>query len=126
MDQSVTQNQVKTSVRFLLFFAGAWLADHHYIPANDVNDLVSALLVIGPLVWAWLDNIIKARQARIRDAVAVQAGINLTTSGKALASDGKTILTQNGGTTPPLPVTVQTGQQIIKDLGPAAATVSTK
>lgn len=75
MGQSVTQTQFWTGLRYLLFFAGTWLATHGYIKDADVNGLVSAILMIAPPVWAFVDNWLKERSARARETVAVRAGV---------------------------------------------------
>lgn len=76
-----------------------------------------SIMVIGPAVWDVWSQI---RALARTKAVGVQAGINLTVSGKALASDGATLVSHNDGTTPPLPVTEATAAQIVKDFAPTA------
>jgi hypothetical protein len=46
------------------------------------------------------------------------AGINMTVQGAALAADGKTPVSINDGTTPPLAPTVATAKEIVKNFGP--------
>lgn len=55
-------------------------------------------------------------------AVGVASGVAMTTQGKALASDGETVITKFGAgpeATPPKPITVETATQIVKDFAPA-------
>jgi hypothetical protein len=118
MSGSLTQEQFMTSARYLIFLAGNWLATHNYISDSSVNTMVSAVLILGPLAWAYLNNWLKNHKGAAENAAAVQAGIELVTQGKALASDGSTLVSVNSGMTPPKPVTVETAKEIIRDFAP--------
>lgn len=118
MNNSITQVQFLTSLRYLIFTGGMWMANHKYISAESVNTVLSGVLIIGPLAWAYLSNYLATHKLAARDAAAVQAGIELVTQGKALASDGSTLVTVSSGMTPPKPVTVETAKQIIADFAP--------
>jgi hypothetical protein len=76
--------------------------------------LISVLVGVATFVWGWF-------LTQINQAKAVQAGVNLTTSGNALAADGSVItkFQADSGSTPPKPVTVASAQQIVKDFAPA-------
>lgn len=114
-------NGTLSALRTALLLVGAFLAKNGFEQSGlyaNVELVASGILIIGPGVWgvyAAIMGILKAH------AVGVQAGIDLTVSGKALAADGVTLVTANNGTTPPLPVTVATAQQIVKDFPPAGA-----
>ena len=41
-----------------------------------------------------------------------------------LAADGKTVVSQNDGTTPPLAVTIATAAEIVKDFAPPTASIA--
>lgn len=115
-----SRDQLLSAVRYLLMFAGGVLAAKGYIKNADVDGLVTAILIVAPPVWAWFDNQIKAR----RVAVGVQAGINMTVAGNALAADGVTVVSRNDGSTPPLPVTQATASQIVADFGPKPSSIA--
>lgn len=92
-----------------------WLNAHGFKDPNlnlMIDGLVMSVLSGGlVMVWGWV-------QSRGNTARAVQAGINLTVAGKALAADGTTVVTKNNGATPPMPVTAATAAQIVKDFAP--------
>lgn len=115
-------NALLSSVRALLLVIGGLLAEHgleHSTAYSYIMISAGSLMVVGPAVWgvwASFDNWWKAA------AVGTQSGINLVLSGKALAADGKTLVSQIGpDTTPAKPVTIETTKEIVKDLAPAAA-----
>lgn len=118
MNSSLTQEQFLTSVRYLLFTAGTWMASHGYIQEASINTMLSVALIAGPLAWAYLNNWLKNHKGAAEKAAAVQAGIELVTQGKALAADGTTLVTVSSGMTPPKPVTVETAKEIIRDFAP--------
>lgn len=124
MNTSVSTTQFMTGLRYVLFFAGTWLATHGYIQNQDVNGLVSGLLIILPPIWAWIDNYLKARNAKIQAAINVNAGMALMASGKGLAADGKTVVAVNDGKTPPALATLTTTPEIIKDFAPHASAIT--
>lgn len=112
-------NAFLTSVRALLLVLGGLLAEHgleHSTAYSYVMIGAGSIMVIGPAIWGVWSSFANWRKA---SAVGVQAGINLTVSGKALASDGKTVVSENNGTTPPLAVTVATAAEIVKDFAPS-------
>ena len=89
------------------------VAPHLHITDPDyitylTGSVVSTLIIVVTFAYGWF--LTKANQAK-----AVQAGVNLTVSGNALAADGKTVVTANDGSTPPLPVTAATANQIVKN-----------
>lgn len=94
-----------------------WLNAHGFHDPNLKLMLSGLLLSLlcggGSLIWGFV-------LAKINQAKAVQAGVNLVASGNALAADGQTVVAANDGSTPPKPVTVQTATQIVKDFAPAA------
>ena len=89
-----------------------WLNAHGF---NDPNlklmlsgAVLSVLCMVAVTIWGFI-------QSKVNQARAVQAGINLTVSGNALAADGKTVVSANDGSTPPLPVTTITAPEIVKN-----------
>lgn len=72
--------------------------------------------IVVPVI---LDSIMIVREIVRGQAVGVQAGINLVLAGEAKTTTGNKI-TEIGliGAPPPLPVTLQSAQQIVKDCGP--------
>lgn len=104
----------------LAVFIVSQIAPHlHITDPNYIKSLVAtvAVLLIGAATFVYGWYLSKTNQAK-----AVQAGVNLTVSGNALAADGKTVVSANNGTTPPLPVTMATGAEIVKKYAaPAAA-----
>lgn len=89
-----------------------WLNAHGFVDPNlklmITGGLLSLLTAVAALIYGFV-------LSKINQAKAVQAGINLTVSGNALAADGKTVVGANDGTTPPLPVSAATAAQIVKD-----------
>ena len=119
-------NSFLSATRAFLIALGAFLATNGYGQTPlyaHVEMAAGAILVIGPTLWGMISavtNILKAH------AIGVQAGINLTTSGKALAADGVSVVSKNDGTTPPKPVTIETAQQIVKDFAPPPSSIANK
>lgn len=113
--------QLQTAARYLLFFAGTWLATHGYIPNADVNDLVSAILIIVPPVWAFVSNELAKRQAVKEQVKAIQSGINLTVSRAAIDDNGNVITHLDPDATPPKQVTTKTAPEIVANFAPKAA-----
>lgn len=113
-------NAFLAQVRVVLLLIGGYMAEQgldHTTTYKWIMFVAGAILVLGNALWAlWasFSNFWKA------SAVGVQAGINLTVAGKALAADGTTLVSANDGSTPPKPVTVATAAEIVKDFAPAA------
>jgi hypothetical protein len=77
MDEG-TKQAVLSALRTLLACAGTWLVAKKYIPADSVNEIIGAVMVLIPVAYgAW-----KHKQAetvaKARDVVAVNAGIAAT------------------------------------------------
>lgn len=100
---AVTQAQLLTAVRYILMLAGAWVAARGYIADDQINDLVSAVMIIGPVIWGFVTNHLKERETKAREAVAVHAGA-------AAAMDGISI-----------PASPKAAQTIIKTYAPPKA-----
>jgi hypothetical protein len=111
-----------SAIRALLLAVGGVLFAHGLGSSGvyqGVELVAASIMTVGPLAWGVyvaLHNIIERNRAA---ANGVSAGINLTTSGQALALDGKTVVSINDGSTPPKPVTIATAQEIIKNFGPS-------
>ena len=117
-------NAMLANLRILLAALGAVMAREgyeHTTAYSIVIQISGSILVIGPLARAAYSSFVNWRKA---SAAGVQAGINLTVSGKALASDGKTVVSENDGTTPPLAVTLATAAEIVKDFAPPTASIA--
>ena len=88
-----------------------WLTAHGFSDPNLglmlSGAVFSVLCTIAVTAWGFF-------QSKVNQARAVQAGVNMTVSGNALAADGKTVVEANDGSTPPLPVTTATAAQIVK------------
>jgi hypothetical protein len=120
---SASMNGVWSSLRALLIAIGGALVTGGVITnTSKAYTLImfasGAVLVVGPAAWGVYTAVVRAIDGRKKVAQAVQAGINLTVSGQALAADGKTVVSMNDGSTPPLPVTLATAAQIVKDFAP--------
>ena len=124
MNNSLTQTNFITSIRYLITTISAWAVGKGYIRPDDATMILGVALILGPPMWAFLDNYLKQHQSIAREAAAVQAGIELVANDKALAADGTTIVTAKQGTTPPRTVTIATAQEIIKDYAPPAASIA--
>lgn len=69
--------------------------------------VIGVLIGAATFIYGWA-------LSKVNQAKAVQAGVNLTVSGNALADNG-TVISQNGSGTPPKAVTTQTAPQIVKN-----------
>jgi hypothetical protein len=89
------------------------LTDPNY--ALWLTGAVTGLLLAGAaFVWGWFStNVLKAQ--------AIQSGINLTVSGKAVTTTGEVIAVATPESTPPLPVTAASADKIMKDFPPTKA-----
>jgi hypothetical protein len=131
MDQdNAAMNGVWSSLRSFLIAIGSALVTGGVITNTSpvytwIMFASGAVLVVGPAAYGVFVNIKRVINSRKKVAEAVQAGINLTVSGQALAADGKTIVSINDGTTPPLPVTLQSAAQIVRDFAPATPAKAT-
>lgn len=109
-------------LRHGLAIVGALLAAHGVVGPNDTvtpanwEFIVGLIIALAPIAWSWVQKFSAAKDAKAREAVAVQAGINLVTAGAALAMDGSTIKTAQ--TAPTLPVTPEAASVIIQNYGP--------
>lgn len=99
-----------------------WLTAHKIVDPN-LNVLIggavlTTLSTIAMVVWGMIAGSRVNQVIAVKQTQAVQAGINMTVSGAALGHDGKTIVSVNDGSTPPLPVTPETAKEIVKNFGP--------
>lgn len=110
------------TLRDLLKVAGGLLAAHGLIGPNDTitpdnwQFIAGVIIGLAPLAWSWYTKIKAAKTAKDREAIAVQAGINLVSTGAALATDGARIASVGGSS--PKPVTPDTAKVIIQNYGP--------
>lgn len=108
-------------LRQVLLAVGVLLTGHGIIgPNNTITPdnwefLVGILVTIAPVAWSWWEKFHQAKTAKDREAIAVQAGINLVARGAAIATDGSLIQTDGKA---PLPVTAATVPSIIKNFAP--------
>jgi hypothetical protein len=125
MNQSAASfNALLSSVRSFLLIAGSLLAANGLASSGLyfwVQLVAGSVVGIGSAAWGVYAAFMNWRRA---NAVGVAAGINLTVSGKALAADGKTVVSENNGATPPLDVTIATAQEITAKFGPPATSIA--
>lgn len=124
MDSNLTA--LLSAISNLCKVAGVILAAHGLADTGFYFWLQIAggsVMFIGPAIWDVYVAIVNIRKA---SAIGVAAGILMTTSGKALASDGKTVVSLNDGATPPLMPTQATAAQIVKDFGPLSSEIAKK
>lgn len=118
-----TTAAILANLRQVLLAVGTLMAAHGLIGPNGTItpgrwDFITGILVaLAPVAYTWYQHIRDAKNAKAREAVAVQAGIALVTQGAALAVDGSKIATSN--IAPPVPVTVKSAEQIIANVGPS-------
>jgi len=103
--------------------AAVWIASTLKITdPNSVAWIGAAVLAVLGLIatgfWRWLKGTQVGQLIDLTRTQGVAAGINLTVQGKALADDGKTVVSVNDGTTPPLPPTIDTAKEIVTKFGP--------
>lgn len=106
MDDS-TKQALLSALRSIMMVAGAALASHGIIKAEDVNMLVGALITVIPIVWGIVDKYIADRKTKDKEIAAVNAGVALaqtTTVGPTVRSSDV--------------------PQIIKDFAPSPAATS--
>ena len=82
-----------------------------------------SIMVVGPAAWGVIIAIRRVNWAKLLQAVGVQAGINLTTSGNAISASGE-IISRNDGGTPPKQVTLTTAPEIIQKYAPPTSSIS--
>ena len=75
MNDEAHKQAAWSAVRTLLAAVGAWMATHKYIDADAVNEIVGAVMIIGPLVWGVWDKYKTEAKTKAREAVAVNVGI---------------------------------------------------
>lgn len=88
-----------------------------------VMQVAGSIMVVGPILWAVVEKLVTFGRAL---AAAVQAGIDLTLSGKAVDSQGEPISRFSPDATPPKQVTVASATEIIKDFAPAPGAIAAK
>lgn len=105
-----------------------WLSAHKIVDPNLnvlIGTAVLAMLSTAAMAaWGAVAGARVQQTIAVKETAAVQAGINMTVAGQALAFDGKTSVSVNDGSTPPMPVTPQTAKEIIKNFGPAEKTIT--
>ena len=113
-------NAFLSNVRILLVILGGLMVElgiDHLPEYKWIMIAAGSITVLGNAVWAAWSSFMNWRKAA---AVGVAAGINLTVQGKALAADGVSVVSANDGSTPPLPVTIATAAEIVKEFAPDA------
>lgn len=105
---------------------GSWLNRHGMTDPNllvmisgGIASLLGALVMAA---WGILRSADIGKIIAVKEAAAVQAGVNMTVAGQALDTNGN-VVSKNDGTTPPKPVTVETAKEIIANFAPPAASV---
>lgn len=109
-----------TQLRMLLIAVGAVLAYAGFgaSPAYKYAMIASgAVAIVCPAAWDFFSTVAALFKSQ---AVGVQAGINLVTSGEAIDKEGNIISKFNAGATPPKAVTLVTAPEIVKNYGPSA------
>lgn len=89
-----------------------------------VMQVSGSVMVVGPLLWAVFEKLVTLKNAL---AKAVQAGINLTVSGKAITDSGHVISqfsAEAESSTPPKLVTKASASEIIKEFAPSSIPAS--
>lgn len=114
-------NAFLTQLRVVLLLIGGYMAEQgldHTTTYKWVIFAGGAVLVLGNALWALWASFANFWKAA---AIGTQSGINLVLSGKALAADGKTLVSQIGSeTTPVKQVTIETTKEIVNDMAPSA------
>lgn len=111
-------NAFLTQLKLFLVLIGGLMAEQgldHTTAYKWVMLVAGSCVALGSSAWALWASFANWRKAA---AVGVQAGINLTTSGQAVDHDGKVISSFAPGATPPMPVTVASAAEIIKNFAP--------
>ena len=118
---------ILAALRVFLIAVGTLLAVLHYDNTSAYKWLVEAAgatMVVGGAAWGiWTAGVTLYQSI----AVGVQAGINLTASGRAVTDDGKVISNFSSealSATPPKQVTVATAKDIVKSFGPASSEIA--
>jgi len=88
-----------------------------------VMQVAGSIMVVGPILWGIFEKLVVFGRAL---AVAVQAGINLTLSGRTVDDAGHPISQFSPGATPPKQVTVASAAEIVKDFAPPPSTIEKK
>jgi len=113
-DGSASLDSVFSAVRAALIAIGGWLAANGYGSSGlyKWTELAAGgVMIIGPAIWGIVSAIQKWRQKRSVAVAGVNAGMRLAVSGQ--------METHASGV--PVPATVETAKQIIKDFAPEQA-----
>jgi hypothetical protein len=104
MNQSLTQANVMSSMRYLITASLSFAAGKGYISSDMATNMGVLALAALPLVWGIYANYAKEQGAQIRETVAVRAGV-------AMAQDG-------GAGTPPSAISPAEAQTVIASYAP--------
>ena len=117
-------NGILASMRILLLTIGGVMATKGLENTGAYFWIMTAaggIMAVGSAAWGVYSSFVNFRRAR---AVGVQAGINMTVQGKALAEDGSVVSHVGPDTTPVKPVTLATSDKIIEDFGPPGRSIA--
>lgn len=117
-------NGILASIRILLVTLGSVMATNGLQNSGAyfwVMLCSGSIVAVGAAIWGVYSSFVNFRRGR---AVGVQAGINMTVQGKALAEDGSIVSHIGVDTTPVKAVTLATSDKIISDFGPDAKTIA--
>lgn len=117
-------NSLLVSISNFLKLAALFLGAHGFANSGVAADLElgsAAVLFLGPAGWDVWAGVWSIRKSK---AVGVQAGINLTISGKTVDSKGDPISSFSPDASPPKPVTIASATEIVKDFGPASTEIA--
>lgn len=118
-------NGIFSAVRALLIAIGGVMATKGLENTGAyfwVETISGSIMIVGPAAWGVYTAFANYFKARKAVAAGVQAGINLTASGKAISDSGD-IITRNDGTTPPKLVTLETAPKIVAEYAPAVSEI---
>ncbi len=112
---------VWSALRTAILSVGGACAGYGLFSQNAVVLIASLAPTAAAALWSVWAAVQKVRQKKVAEAVGVQAGINLVTSGQALTIAGALLTVANPDMTPPRPVTLQSAAEIVKNFAPIAA-----
>lgn len=110
MEQTLTQANFTTSVRYFLTLGISFAAGRGWIGADTATNAGLLAVAILPMLWAYYANWAKEHSTQGRETVAVQAGM-------AMAQNG-------GASTPPASISRSEAQTVIAAYGPTTSGVS--
>jgi hypothetical protein len=67
-----------SALRTLLAVAGAWIVKQGWADDSTVNEVIGAVMILGPLAWGMADKFLSEKKTAEREHQALNAGIAIS------------------------------------------------